>query len=292
MANQLYTKEHLDKRNVYPKNYTENIFDKESGKALPDILNSFNCYFLSYFGDKESTRLQVPLSLRKEGLWITYVDYNHIITIEYYNANRVSDEYWSDSSNWRQGSNLLVGELSISSNGNWVIDGIETEYKAQGERGITPLIRYYSNNKLQASYDEGRTWQDISNEFENKLKIKKYISATEDLPLTESEGTIYMQGPFTDSSGHTYYKMWVYAWKDNVLGWQENGEFNSIAAGVTQEYGDSPSMVMSQKAVKDNFVFSNTIRGIDTTHTQDEIEDMIEAGTADPNILYLAFENE
>ena len=57
MANQLYTKEHLDKRNVYPKNYTENIFDKESGKALPDILNSFNCYFLSYFGDKESTSI-------------------------------------------------------------------------------------------------------------------------------------------------------------------------------------------------------------------------------------------
>ena len=253
MANQLYTKEHLDKRNVYPKNYIENIVDKESGKPLQDILNSFNCYFLSYFGDKESTRLQVPLSLRKEGLWITYVDYNHNITIEYYNTNKVSDEYWSNSSNWRQGSNLLVGELSISANGNWVINGIETKYKAQGEKGASPKLRI-NDNKYQASYDEGNTWEDISSIITNNLRISRYIGADEALPTQGIlEGTIYAKGPYykDDDTLQEYptYRIWVYSWKDNTLAWQDNGTFSNFPLGVVQEAGNSKDKVMSQDAV-------------------------------------------
>lgn len=295
MANQLYTKEHLDKRNVYPKNYIENIVDKESGKPLQDILNSFNCYFLSYFGDKESTRLQVPLSLRKEGLWITYVDYNHNITIEYYNTNKVSDEYWSNSSNWRQGSNLLVGELSISANGNWVINGIETKYKAQGEKGATPLLRF-NENKIQVSYDKGKSWENLSTAITDNFRISKYVSSIGELPTDVLLGTMYGVGPYyyeddTDQL-YPYYNIYVYSNTDNGDTWVNNGPFTSLTVGVSQTVGDNDDLVLSQKAVKDNFIMSTSIRNIDTSLTQEEIEIGIKNNTLDPNTLYLAFEDD
>ena len=57
--------------NVNPKSWTEAIKDKNTGQNLVEILQGFNMYFLSYTGDKESTRCLVPNLLRKKGLWIT-----------------------------------------------------------------------------------------------------------------------------------------------------------------------------------------------------------------------------
>lgn len=295
MANQLYTKENSDKRNVYPKNYTENIFDKESNKSLSDILNSFNCYFLSYAGDKESTRLQVPISLRREGLWITYVDYNHTITTEYYNTNRISDEYWSNSSNWRMGSNVLVGELAISSNGNWIINGEETSFPAKGEVGNTPLLRV-AEGKIQVSYDNGHVWNDLSTAITDNFKVSRYVSGIEELPKTALLGTMIGVGPYfyneDTSQLYPYYNIYIYASTDDGEMWVNNGPFTSMKIGVSQEIGDSDSLTMSQKAIRDNFVASSTVRRIDTSLTQDEIDEGIKQGTLDPNTLYLAFEED
>ena len=147
---------------IFPKTFTDAVKDKESGKPLIDILSSFNMYFLSYNGSRELTRLQVPLSLRKTGLWITYVLYDKTVVTEWYAGEAIDDDSWKNLSNWRVGSNMLVGDISISSDGYWVVNGVVTTTKAQGEQGITPMLRVGSNNHLQVSYTNGSSWVDVS----------------------------------------------------------------------------------------------------------------------------------
>lgn len=288
MAEQLIKKTEEGHSNVMPKSWIEAITDKSTGESLTHILQGFNMYFLSYTGNTEQTRCQVPKILRKKGLWITYVKYDGNVYTEWYNSNNIDDKSWGNSSNWRIGNNELVGDLTISANGNWVINGKETEFKAVGEKGNTPLIRI-ADNKLQVSYDGGdtynnvsdnpvytkfrwqssqndnigniqfsvdggKTWKDFSSTFVNNLHIAKYIGANETLPTNGvAEGTIYAKGPtYADSDtshNNPIYRLWVYAYKGDTLAWQDNGEFTSIAAGIIQETGDSETKVMSQKAV-------------------------------------------
>lgn len=147
---------------IFPKTFTDAVKDKESGKSLIDILSSFNMYFLSYNGSIELTRLQVPMSIRKTGLWITYVLYDKTVVTEWYAGEAIDDDSWKSPNNWRGGSNMLVGDISISSDGYWVVNGVVTTTKAQGEQGITPMLRVGSNNYLQASYTNGSSWIDVS----------------------------------------------------------------------------------------------------------------------------------
>ena len=253
MGNQLFTKDSSGKTNIFPKNFIENIRDKESGMTLSDILQGFNCYFLTYTGNTQTTRLQVPRVLRRQGLWITYINYKKQVVTEWYDSDKIDDANWGESSNWRLGSNILVGDVNISSNGNWVINGVETQYKAQGERGLAPRLRI-SDDKYQASYDEGNTWEDISSIITNNLRISRYIGADEALPTQGIlEGTIYAKGPYykDDDTLQEYptYRIWVYSWKDNTLAWQDNGTFSNFPLGVVQEAGNSKDKVMSQDAV-------------------------------------------
>ena len=278
--------------NVNPKSWTEAIKDKSTGINLEHIIQSFNMYFLSYNGNTSTTRCLVPSKFRRKGLWITYVKYDGNVYTEWYAASEIDDKSWGDSSNWRIGNNTLVGDITISSNGNWVINGTETKFKAIGEKGNTPLIRVANNRfqvsydlgdtyidvnsnpvytkfrwlatsgdtqannvgRIQASTDEGKTWTNMSNDFTNNLHISRYIGINESLPTSGvAEGTIYAKGPYYDEgdtlNDNPIYRLWVYAWKDNTLAWQDNGEFTSIAAGVVQDTGDSETEVMSQKAV-------------------------------------------
>ena len=163
--------------NIMPKSWIEAIKDKNTGQTLVEILQGFNMYFLSYNGNTSSTRCLVPMILRKKGLWITYVKYDGNVYTEWYAASDVDDKSWGDSSNWRIGNNTLVGDITISANGNWVINGTETEFKAVGEKGNTPLIRV-ANNKLQVSYDLGDTYIDVTY---NPVYTKfRWLSTSED----------------------------------------------------------------------------------------------------------------
>ena len=147
---------------IFPKTFIDAVEDRESGNNLTEILSGFNMYFLSYNGSRELTRLQVPLSLRKTGLWITYVLYDKTVVTEWYAGEAIDDDSWKNLSNWRVGSNMLVGDISISSDGYWVVNGVVTTTKAQGEQGITPMLRVGSNNHLQVSYTNGSSWVDVS----------------------------------------------------------------------------------------------------------------------------------
>lgn len=289
MSNQLVKKNPAEGyQNVFPKTWIDAIKDKESGVSLQEILQGFNMYFLSYNGSRALTRCKVPSILRKEGLWITYVLYDHTVVTEWYNSDQIDDNSWSMDSNWRVASNSLVGDISVSADGYWVINGEKTEAKAQGEQGVTPLLRVGANSKLQASYNAGKAWKDISdyiiprfrwnqgtgttagtiqismdlgktwtnlsNEITNNLRISRYIDINESLPTSGvAEGTIYMKGPYYDesdtSNANPIYRMWVYAWKGNTLAWQDNGEFTSISTGIVQERGNSTTEVMSQDSI-------------------------------------------
>lgn len=144
------------------KIFIDAVEDRGSGNNLDEILSGFNMYFLSYNGSREQTRLQVPMSIRKMGLWITYVLYDKTVITEWYSEEAIDDDSWKNLSNWRVGSNMLVGDISISSDGYWVINGGVTTIKAQGEQGITPMLRVGGNNHLQVSYTNGSSWTDVS----------------------------------------------------------------------------------------------------------------------------------
>ena len=261
MNNQLIKNTNLGTEKVFPKTHITDVFDKNTGISLSDVLNTFNMYFLSYVGNTFSTRCQIPKNLRREGLWITYVTYKHQVITEWYNSDNIDDNDWGLDTYWRQGSNKLIGDLSISSNGNWVINNVETEFKAQGESGISPVLRIY-NNRLQVSYDFQKTWEylseqgiiswfrwfnaegtgnvgkiqtskdtknweDLSPVFKNKLFIQKFVETIEQLPDNADVGDIYMVGPTYSSSDteHKYphYRMYIYQVKE----WIDTGEFNS-----------------------------------------------------------------
>jgi hypothetical protein len=161
MAEQLVKKEGQGYNRVYPKTFTDAVVDRATGQSLIDILANFNCYFLSYAGDDETTRLQVPSSLRRQGLWITYIPYNGTTTVEYYSSNVLDDDSWKSSKNWMNGSNNLVGDVTISSEGHWVVNGTDTGVTAKGDSGASPLIRV-ENNRFQVSYNEGKSFVDLS----------------------------------------------------------------------------------------------------------------------------------
>lgn len=88
-------------RDIFPKNYTENIRDKETGEFLDVLLAKVNFWFLPYHISPEHTRLQIPESRRRLGLWISYIIPNeHRLVIEYYLSDNIEDSYWSNDAYW------------------------------------------------------------------------------------------------------------------------------------------------------------------------------------------------
>ena len=161
MSNQLIKTTGQGKENVFPRTRIQDLFDDTSGQKLIDILKSFNMMFVPYLGNKSYTRNQISPELRRQGLWLTYVIGNTVYT-EWYDEVAIDDTNWGSDSNWRQGSNALVGDLSISSNGTWVINGEDSGITIKGDKGDSPVIRIY-DNKIQVSYDKGVTYEDLNN---------------------------------------------------------------------------------------------------------------------------------
>ena len=217
---------------IFPKTFTDAVKDKESGKSLIDILSSFNMYFLSYNGSRELTRLQVPMSIRKTGLWVTYVLYDKTVVTEWYAGEAIDDNSWKSSDNWRVGTNMLVGDISISSDGYWVVNGVVTTTKAQGEQGITPMLRVGNNNHLQVSYTNGSSWIDVSTnpvyiQFRinnNKLEQSANLGQT----WTVVSDYIASWFRFTGTTGSSQNVGKIQISRDNGVTWSDlSGEFTN-----------------------------------------------------------------
>lgn len=117
------------------KVYIQDIKDKNNGLTLNEILTSYNIYFLTFIGNVAATRLQVPYNIRKTGLWVTYVDYNHKIHNEYYTSLKVDNINWIKNSNWVSVEYNFEEGIYINGEGYWVINGEVTDTKAVGKDG-------------------------------------------------------------------------------------------------------------------------------------------------------------
>lgn len=105
--------------NIFPKSYTEAIQSRETGEFLDVTLQKTNFLFLSYNGSEEDTRLQVPYSMRRKGLWISYVTFEGSIISNFYNGEGIGDAQWKDSNNWISGGIGDIQEI-INDIKDWV----------------------------------------------------------------------------------------------------------------------------------------------------------------------------
>lgn len=257
---------------IFPKTFIDAVLDKESGVTLTDILAMFNMLFLSYNGSRSRTRLQVPSSLRREGLWVTYVLYDKTIVTEWYSAEAIDDTTFGDSANWRDGSNALVGDISISSDGYWVINGEVTNIKAQGEAGITPILRVGSNNHLQVSYTNGSSYVDVSSNpvFTQFRVSNNKLEQSVDLGLTWTVASDYIAAWFrftgTTGSSQADNVGKIQISRDNGATWSDlSGEFtNSLhIKGYVATVGTLPSTAVQG----DIYGVGPTYDPSDTEHT-------------------------
>lgn len=257
---------------IFPKTFLDAVIDKESGTTLTDILSSFNMYFLSYTGSRETTRLEVPMSLRKQGLWITYVLYDGNTIIEWYGINAVDDVSWQDGNNWRLGSNMLVGDISISADGNWIINGVDSGIPARGEKGDSAMLRVNDSNRLQVSYTNGNVWIDLSdnpvytqfrvnnNKLEQSIDLGKIWSVVSDYIAAWFRFTGTAGSSQADNVGK------IQISRDNGATWSDlSGEFtNSLhIKGYVATVGALPSTAVQG----DIYGVGPTYDSSDTEHT-------------------------
>ena len=151
--------ETLERNDIFPISVLDAIFDKKNGNSLKSILYQFNNIYITFQGSSAATRKMLPLELRRKGVIISYKNmYNEPITEKLIQDNNISDDIIALDTSWATIDNLsLSGDISISADGYWIINGEKTNIEAKGSQGIpgdTPYVRYDVNlNKLQYSYD-------------------------------------------------------------------------------------------------------------------------------------------
>lgn len=258
--------------------------------VTPDaLLTQFNSIYLTYLGNPKNTRNNIPEGMRRKGLIITYTnESNETITERATSDAQKDNDHWGLDTNWSRIDELsLSGDLSVSANGTWIINGKDTQIKAvgpKGDTGITPWLKTI-DNRLYYSYDgknweacseeiaaffrfkstreesngatigniqisrDNKNWQDLSPEFVNHLRISAYVSTKDKLPTNKPAGTMYGVGPTykEEDTARANPIYRIYVYDGTT--WVDNGSFTSIAAGIVQETGDSENVVMSQKAV-------------------------------------------
>lgn len=255
MSNQLIKKGSGGYKNVFPKTFLDAITDKESGKSLIDIINGFNMYFLPYIGNREQTRLQLPKVQRRRGVWITYVMYDNTIVTEFYNGNSIEDDSFGLSYNWANGSNKLVGDLMVSSEGTWIVNGVNTNIPIKGEKGDSPILKV-ENNKLQVSYDKGNRWEILD---ENPV-ITKFKVEGNKLQISLDNGTSWT--PCSD-----YIAAWFRWSEDNKIQIkrEENGAWEDLSPSliapstrtVSPSYIEGDLIVKSSDGVLRKIIFND-----------------------------------
>lgn len=142
--------------NVMPRSWIEAIKDKYTGQSLLEILQGFNMYFLSYTGNKENTRLQVPMNLRKRGLWVVYENYDNEVIVEWYDKKSIEDEIWKLDSSWK-------------------IVPLTSDIKFKIENG-----------SLYVSYNNGKSWEELG-VLSDISTTSNIVPDEEDITAIESE---------------------------------------------------------------------------------------------------------
>lgn len=280
----------------------------QHNKMIDYFAKTINYVYLVYKSSPQATRNSLPNALRRKGIIICYEnEEGEVITEKAVSVVKTSDDYWGLDTTWGRIDELsLSGDISVSSNGTWVINGKDTDVPSVGPKGrdgLTPWLKTMDNklfygydgetwyecsdyiaawfrfedNKIQISRDK-ETWSDLTSSFTQDLYIKGYLGSIEELPSDAKQGDIYMIGEAAP------YVMYVY----NNGEWVNNGPFTSIPVGVVQEPGDQDNVVMSQKACTDFFFPKGNLHSI----SEDDYAALKESGQIDANVYYFIYEEE
>lgn len=107
----------------YPRTILEAVVDKESNIQLDDIVRSINCIYLpqvqfeNITDDLFATRCLIPRKFRRKMMFVTRIDSNGKLVLEYYTGSTVEDHAWGDSRFWQP---------LVDSDGNTVVIRSET----------------------------------------------------------------------------------------------------------------------------------------------------------------------
>lgn len=183
---------------IYPATTTDAVVDPESKKNLTDKLKDYYSYIyeltIPYKNDKATTRLSVPLLLRKTNLILTY-NINGDWYSEIYKGDYLLDSGWQQDVNWEEFyDKRLISKISKSQIDFTKLELIEEGYystssigneakKQQDSRFNCVLISCYAGQKFKIAGQGGasaRLWATLD-------KDKKVIRNAE-ASLTDKEG--------------------------------------------------------------------------------------------------------
>lgn len=85
---------------IFPKTFIDAIKDKETKESLGIILNRNNFLFLTYVGSESLTRLQVPMSYRRSGLWVAYQKFDKSLVVEFFKGDYIDNDHWGQDIYW------------------------------------------------------------------------------------------------------------------------------------------------------------------------------------------------
>lgn len=231
---------------------------------IDSVASFLNYVYLDWKGSKALTRQSTPLSMRKKGIIITYQLPDGEVCNERNIIGKTNDEVWVDDSSWTPIFDLtLTGDVSISSKGTWIINGVDSGISAVGPKGETgtdgkdgtdgntPLIRW-NNNSIEASVDNGKTWERVSGYFGDSLYIKGYVSIKDKLPKNALLGDIYGVGPTYEVEDVSHEKPFYQLFVNTVSSWEQE----TVITIIYQSEEELPSV-----AEKNTFVLVK--KGVD-----------------------------
>ena len=107
-------------QNIYPIAYIDGIIDKESNEKLSDILIRYNHILVPWQGSVVATRNRVTLLMRRQGLWITYLNEDSEIVTEVYKGSAKDIiTNWADDINWE----IIPDMEYVQNNASKIPDG-------------------------------------------------------------------------------------------------------------------------------------------------------------------------
>ena len=275
----------VQENKVFPISYLTSIVDGKTGKNLEDILKSLGSYFIPFYKDKSETRKLIPKVLRNKGLQVTFLDDKNRINREYYNSNYTDDENFSKDSKWIKTDFKVGTNISISSDGFWVLDGKQTTISAQGIDGITPELRI-NNNFLEKTYDGWETVEIISDPIITYFRYSDgFIQATTDKKTWNNISEHFQVSPFVKGyfeEMDSLEKAFPHPEKGNIA-WVGKPYPGKVAVEhqgqwlSTDEVPPIPEVEMESYVRKDDFIFL----------TEDEYDSL---PIKNPQFTYVIFE--
>lgn len=103
---------------IYPDTTIDRVTDV-AGKPLSKILSEFNHIYVPYVNNsRRDTRLQVPVAMRRRGLWLTYETNVGVVT-EIYASTLTDISSWTNPNNWVSYLNENVIKAKINEVISW-----------------------------------------------------------------------------------------------------------------------------------------------------------------------------